>query len=300
MATARNHVDSTKFSKYSAVGFKWKEFACGWGAAFINITVTFPINKVMFRQMVHGVHTRTAVIQLKAEGWRYLYRGILPPLCQKTISVSIMFGMYSHYQEVLTNVFPHWKKQTNKSTAAMLAGLTEAVLTPFERVQMLLQDRHYHQRFKNTAHAFVELRQYGIKEYFRGSTPILLRNSLSNVLFFSLRDEIALRMPSSKHWSGKILSDFCCGAMVGAFISTVFYPINIVKTHMQCRIGGPFYSLSKTFELVYIERDRSIRKLFYGVHVNYTRALISWGIINASYELLWNLMKDQRPETCHS
>ena len=51
MATARNHVDSTKFSKYSAVGFKWKEFACGWGAAFINITVTFPINKVMFRQV---------------------------------------------------------------------------------------------------------------------------------------------------------------------------------------------------------------------------------------------------------
>ena len=260
---------------------------------------------VLLWKMLHGMHTRTAVIQLKAEGWRYLYRGILPPLCQKTISVSIMFGMYSHYQEVLTNVFPHWKEQTNKSTAAMLAGLTEAVLTPFERVQMLLQDRHYHQRFKNTAHAFVELRQYGIKEYFRGSTPILLRNSLSNVLFFSLRDEIALRMPSSKHWSGKILSDFCCGAMassfaitisyscyltylfssqVGAFISTVFYPINIVKTHMQCRIGGPFYSLSKTFELVYIERDRSIRKLFYGVHVNYTRALISW----VFHKLLYN------------
>lgn len=29
----------------------WQEFACGWGAAFINITVTYPINKVMFRQV---------------------------------------------------------------------------------------------------------------------------------------------------------------------------------------------------------------------------------------------------------
>ncbi len=30
--------------------------------------------------------------------------------------------------------------------------------------------------------------------------------------------------------------------------------------------------------------------MFYGVHVNYTRALISWGIINASYELLHGLL----------
>ncbi|MPC62841.1 hypothetical protein E2C01_056932 [Portunus trituberculatus] len=28
-----------------------REFVCGWGAAFINITVTFPMNKVMFRQV---------------------------------------------------------------------------------------------------------------------------------------------------------------------------------------------------------------------------------------------------------
>jgi len=32
--------------------YEWEEFFCGWGAAFINITVTFPINKVMFRQVL--------------------------------------------------------------------------------------------------------------------------------------------------------------------------------------------------------------------------------------------------------
>lgn len=29
----------------------WKEFACGWGAAFINVSVTYPINKLIFRQV---------------------------------------------------------------------------------------------------------------------------------------------------------------------------------------------------------------------------------------------------------
>ena len=32
-----------------------REFVCGWGAAFINITVTFPMNKLMFRQVWYSV-----------------------------------------------------------------------------------------------------------------------------------------------------------------------------------------------------------------------------------------------------
>lgn len=28
-----------------------KEFMCGWGAAVINVTVTYPINKIIFRQV---------------------------------------------------------------------------------------------------------------------------------------------------------------------------------------------------------------------------------------------------------
>lgn len=28
-----------------------REFVCGWGAAVINVTVTYPINKIIFRQV---------------------------------------------------------------------------------------------------------------------------------------------------------------------------------------------------------------------------------------------------------
>lgn len=31
--------------------FEWKEFACGWGAAFVNITSTYPVYKMIFRQV---------------------------------------------------------------------------------------------------------------------------------------------------------------------------------------------------------------------------------------------------------
>lgn len=29
-----------------------REFLCGWGAAVINVTVTYPVNKVIFRQVI--------------------------------------------------------------------------------------------------------------------------------------------------------------------------------------------------------------------------------------------------------
>ena len=36
------------------------------------------------------------------------------------------------------------------------------------------------------------------------------------------------------------LSDFLSGAVLGAFISTVFFSVNVTKTHMQLVVGGEF------------------------------------------------------------
>lgn len=36
----------------------------------------------------------------------------------------------------------------------MIAGSFEAVLMPFERVQTILADAAYHEKYKNTHHAF--------------------------------------------------------------------------------------------------------------------------------------------------
>ncbi|RWS10923.1 solute carrier family 25 member 51-like protein [Dinothrombium tinctorium] len=264
------------------------EFVCGFGAAFINICLTFPIHKIMFRQMVDGVRTRHAIAELRAEGFFTLYRGILPPLISKTITVSIMFGTYSEYRTLIERNFP---RQTSPfvtlSIAAILAGFTEAVLTPFERIQMLLQDKKFHDTFNNTFHTFRELQKYGVKEYYRGLSPILIRNALSNVMFFSLRNEVKSAFPKTDLWYTDVLEDFVSGALTGALISTVFYPLNVIKTKMQTvEVGTEFMSMRNASRLVYEERQRSLRKIFYGVHLNYTRALLSWGIINASYEIL--------------
>lgn len=33
--------------------FDHREFLCGWGSAFINITMTYPLYKTIFRQVIN-------------------------------------------------------------------------------------------------------------------------------------------------------------------------------------------------------------------------------------------------------
>lgn len=261
----------------------FREFVCGCGAALINITITYPINKVIFRQMLHNVGVNNALQQLSHEGVGYLYRGILPPLCQKCVSTALMFGIYETCRKPLIEM--HFSPVMTSTVAGVIAGTTEALLTPFERIQTLLQDRSYHDTLKNTNHTVrVIWYEYGYREYYRGLVPILLRNGPCNALFFLLRDEAKVRLPEPKTIIGKTAKEFSIGAVIGAFGSTLFYPMNVIKVHMQSRLGGPYQSVWSASRQIYLERGRSIRSFYRGIHMNYTRSFISWGIINVAYE----------------
>lgn len=267
-----------------------REFLSGWGAASINVILTFPMNKIIYRQQVYGIATSAAIQQLRNEGLAMLYRGLLPPFIQKTCSLSIMFGAFNQYKTFLSHSMPDRSQTAVLVSAALMSGCTEALFTPLERVQTLLQDRRYHERFNNTFHALRELRSYGITEYYRGLSPILLRNGPSSAIFFLLRERVKSVFPATTSPVTNTLEDFVSGGILGASISTLFYPVNVVKNRLQRQLGGPLASFSRTLKIVYVERNRSILGLLRGVNVNFTRSLISWGIINASYEILKKLL----------
>ncbi|XP_067945681.1 mitochondrial nicotinamide adenine dinucleotide transporter SLC25A51-like [Watersipora subatra] len=282
-------VVQAKMSSSKSDVFHPKEFVCGGAAAFTNITITYPMYKVMFRQQLHGIRTHRALSQVYLEGARSLYRGLLSPLLQKTLAMSIMFGMYEQFRLYLSQTTT-WNKHTSVAVAAIGAGCIEAALCPFERVQVLMQDRQYHGNFRNTFHAAMELRAYGVREYYRGLSCILMRNGPSNTAFFLCRQPLKQMLPQANSQLGNLCTDFISGAVLGASISTAFYPLNVVKTRMQSKMGGEFRGIVDTFNTVFNERNRSWRKMFRGVNVNFSRSLLSWGIINASYELYWNML----------
>lgn len=80
----------------------YAEFFSGYCAACTSITLLFPLNKLIFRQMIGHSHSiKHAFVQIKSEGIRHLYRGMLPPLLQKSTSYSIMFGTQNEYYLML-------------------------------------------------------------------------------------------------------------------------------------------------------------------------------------------------------
>lgn len=145
--------------------------------------------------MLHGVAASSAYQQLRQEGIFFLYRGIFPPLAQKTVSLSLMFGVYDGTRRPLVDM--GCNAYMAKTVAGLTAGTVEAALMPFERIQTLLADSTYHSLFKNTAQAFRYVWQtHGLRELYRGLSPILLRNGPSNSMFFVMREEVAERLPT--------------------------------------------------------------------------------------------------------
>lgn len=283
-----NHNDTPLLLRPPLSASEYKEFVCGWGAATVNILVTFPINKIIFRQMLHNLNTLAAVEQVASEGIFRLYRGVVPPLCQKSVSVSIMFGMYDKCRRPLLdrNVNPF----LSKVIAANVAGTIECILVPFERVQTLLQHERYHKEVLNMKHAVNLLwHRHGFAEFYRGLVPVLYRNGPSNALFFIFRDKANELFPEPINFPSRVANQFAIGAMIGALCSTIFYPCNVLKVHMQSRIGGPFQSVISSIVEIYLERG-SIKAFFRGVHLNYTRSCISWGVINVAYEGLKKIL----------
>lgn len=173
--------------------------------------------------------------------------------------------------------------------AAFLAGTTEATMCPLERIQTLLQTNQYHDRYRNTWHALRELHKgpHGFREYYRGVTAILLRNGPSSVAFFGLRGPLKETLPNTVPY----FAEFVSGACLGAALSTISYPVNVVKSRMQSTVHTEFKSFYRTFLTIWHERGGSLKLLFRGVHVNYTRSFFSWGITNASFEFFDSLIR---------
>lgn len=200
-----------------------------------------------------------------------------------------MFGTYDQYNRKLQHHVPQLSDGTILVAAASLAGITEGAMCPFERIQTVLQDKTFHGKYKDTFHVCKSLERHGVREFYRGVMPILYRNVISNIIFFSLRTPLknAISYPIPQHqWYGDLLTDFMSGAVVGAAISTLLFPFNVLKTHQQRQIGGPCQAMYRSFLSIYRSSGNQMRRLYSGVHVNNLRSILSWGIVNASYEIV--------------
>ena len=310
MDTSRNPT-----GRRSPLGTTATEFLRGALSSVTSIFVTFPLNKAVSRQAYEGLRVSEALLTLRLDGVLRLYRGLGPPLCQKAVSMSIMYGTYDYFYHTLsffssgvvdprpaTDIPLGESSWVIRASAAVLAGSVEGLLAPFERVQTILQHRHYTHAFTNSLDVVQKLRGLGMREYYRGLSAILLRNGPSNAFFFTLRTPIKQLVPPQPPNAGHAAAaayefgrDFFSGAVLGAAISTLFFPLNPIKAVMQLQIGGRHKGILEALREVLAERG--VAGLYRGVGLNAARALLGWGIVNAAYGTSGRLLLRVDPES---
>ncbi|KAK9881751.1 hypothetical protein WA026_017272 [Henosepilachna vigintioctopunctata] len=263
--------------------FTTREFICGWLAASTNIIITYPLSKISIQQVLHNESLLKASKYnvVRRSSPRDMYRGLLPPLCQKSLSVSFMFGAYYNIHNYL--ITKNVKYANHLSIFAL--GIIETMIMPFERIQSILVNRDFNKKYKNMIQLMITLPQeYGFKECYRGMNMVLLRNILGTGFFFNLKNTSDFYISESyKLPVIQSAAQFVLGGIIGAFISTCLYPLSVIKLEMQKPIGTKFVSPIKVMVEIY-SRKGKFMEFYKGGVINAVRAFFSWGIINTSYE----------------
>jgi len=267
--TPVNHITG-----YAALG-------CNFAASVSTQGMTYPLNKLVFRQKLSGQTAREAYQLLVKEGTKNLYRGFTAPILQRSASMSLSFGSYLDIEDVV-------RMQTGLSlnssavAASIIAGTLEASFTPFTRVQNAMMDPKFNAKFSSPSH-FINhvLKHHSLAEFYRGLSVTAYRNSLRVGLFYNFREPIKKKISKGES-SGvsNVIYNFLTGSVIGAFSSTLIYPINVAKVRMQSNLGTEFHSFTSTMKLICRERNYSIRKIYRGVQMNVLRSMLGWGIFN--------------------
>lgn len=98
---------------------------------------------------------------------------------------------------------------------------------------------------------------------------------------------MSLSQPNQLYQS---VQEFSAGAIIGAVISTIFYPLNVIKVYMQSSCGGPYENSWQVLKHIYRDRGYKLKNIYKGVSINGSRAFVSWGIMNTAYEQIKNVI----------
>ncbi|CAI9607370.1 unnamed protein product [Staurois parvus] len=264
-------------------------YLVGASSTFLSTVLTFPIYKTIFRQQLHTSTIRVAVIQLKREGMKHLFRGLAPPLMAKTLQGTLLFGTQGSLQKFLLGV--NIPGAMIPALSGCLSGAIEAaLLVPFERMQNILQDGRNTARFPSTASVLQEFQTYKNDQKFlcgiyRGFSIILVRNALGSAIFLSCKEPIRdlLSLQGLPSWAPSLGS----GSFIGAFTSLVLYPLSVLVANMQAEVGKGLPGVREVVKTVWEKCGGGRVSLLYrGASLIIVRSCVTWGVTNSIHDTL--------------
>uniref|UniRef100_A0A7C9DZT9 Mitochondrial carrier protein n=2 Tax=Opuntia streptacantha TaxID=393608 RepID=A0A7C9DZT9_OPUST len=244
-------VDAAEVSTY-------KEYVAGLLAGVATVIIGHPFDTVKVKLQKHntdangikyknGLHCAARI--LRNEGVRGLYRGASSSFVGMGFESSLLFGIYSQTKHSLQGKLHRSGPQPViiVPSAAFSGAIISFVLCPTELVKCRMQVQGTDALIPRSSRytgpidcALQTLRSEGVAGLFRGGVTTFLRESLGNVMFFSVYEYIRhfmhlqLRDASSRHEG---FTDLGIGIISGGLGGVAFWsavlPLDVAKTIIQ-------------------------------------------------------------------
>nr|XP_033802140.1 solute carrier family 25 member 53 [Geotrypetes seraphini] len=284
-----NNLINRELEKQSR-GWSSRSYVYGAVSSFLSTFVTFPIYKTIFRQQIHVFVMREAIRQFQQEGLRHFYRGLLPPLVAKTVQGTLLFGTYDTLLRFVSANHSGPYKLRDRWKAGFMSGSLEAVvLSPFERIQNIMQDGRKNVRFPDIHSILRYFNSCGFKEglaegYFRGFSPVLLRNGVGSALYFSFKDPIrdCLSGKGLPSWLPPLVS----GSVNGTVTCLLLYPLSVLIANMQSQVGQETLSIGESMKSIWESRGKKVSLIYRGGSLVILRSCVTWGLTTAIHDFL--------------
>lgn len=247
--------------------------------------IVFPVYKTVFRQQIHNTPVHQAVRQLYKEGPLKLYRGVVPPLLMRTLNGTLLFGLQDTLLHQLSLSFQNGiSGSVLPAVAGFGAGTVEAVvLTPFERIQNVLQNSKNDRSLPTLKSVLVRLKTQRLAlGYYRAFLPITARNALGSSLYFGLKEPVCVVVTGQG--LSLVVSSFISGTLTSMVVSLALYPVSVLVANMQAQVGGEVKGVMACWRMLWNSRQRSVTLLYRGGSLVVLRSCITWGITTAIYD----------------
>jgi solute carrier family 25 carnitine/acylcarnitine transporter 20/29 len=215
--------------------YKIKNFGYGYLAGMMGIIASHPVDTL-----------KTQYQQTKQLIFKNLYRGIIPPLIGVGLEKAIVFGVYE-------STIKHTQSHI---ISGGLSGLSASlVVTPFERLKILLQTGHKLNNFKNI-------------NLFQGLSATLTRETPGFAIYFSVYNK--LKDTSNEKNNIHPLKSFWFGALSGTASWVFIYPQDRIKTHVQAARNQKI-GFIEAFK--HIHKTEGLTSFYRGFHLALLRAI---------------------------
>nr|CDJ87713.1 Mitochondrial substrate solute carrier and Small-subunit processome and Transcription factor E2F dimerisation partner (TDP) domain containing protein [Haemonchus contortus] len=182
------------------------------------------------------------------EGIRSLWSGLSPTL---VMAVPATVFYYSLYDRLVTH-FQYKLRCRRKLSpekicppdwmAAMFAGAMArtaagTIVSPLEMIRTKMQSEQLNYRDIGQA-LRVTISTRGISGFYLGLLPTLLRDIPFSAIYWAAYDTLKRRLLAWKNMSEPtFMTSFVCGAVAGSFAAVLTTPFDVMKTHLQIKLG---------------------------------------------------------------